>query len=304
MPPSFARAASAALLLAAASARSPPPAVAAGALLELDACRDATFAAQQLVVHAADSTVRSPDGALCVTYSAPSPAQLSMQPCAAGGSAAQAWAYSAARGGVFEAQLGGAVGCVAFNTQGGLLSSWPCSSEAWNGFFAVGAPAAGMIEANASAQQPAGMCVTARTPGPQPCADDTDCTLTGTCNAATGVCTCFAPWTGADCGQLKFGAAAPVNGYGQWPLSSWGGNAVQWTDGLWHLFVAEMVNNCTLQYWGQNSQCTHAVSATPEGPYTKHDTALGVWCKCARARAASPMTDRRSLSAALASIAT
>ena len=253
--------------------------IAAGDLLELNACRDASFAAQQLVVRASDSTVRTPDGALCVTLAGPSPAQLAMQPCGGAAAAAQQWAYSAGKGGVFE-QAGAPGGCVAWNTQGGLLSSWPCSSEAWTGFFSIGAPAAGMISANASAQQPAGMCVTAVGAPGGPCSDDTDCTLTGTCNAATGVCSCFAPWTGADCGQLRFKAlAAPArsNGYGQWPLSSWGGNAIFY-DGLYHLIVAEMVNNCTLEYWGSNSQCTHATSASPEGPYIKSDIAVGVWC--------------------------
>ena len=260
--------------LVAAALASPP--IAPGDLLALDACRDASFLQQQLIVRADDNTVRSADGSLCVTYTGPSPAQLAMQPCAAG-AATQAWKYSAEKGGVFEAQV--QEGCVAFNTQNGVLSSWPCSSEAWNGFFSVGAPFAGMIAANASAQQPAGMCLSAFGAGPQPCADDTDCTLAGTCNAATGVCSCFAPWTGADCGQLKFGtiASAGANGYGAWPLSSWGGNSIFY-GGLYHLFVAEMVNNCTLEYWGQNSQCTHATSPNAEGPYTKVDTALGVWC--------------------------
>jgi len=248
-----------AALPAAASAASPP--IAPGDLLALAPCRDASFLAQQLVVRAADSTVRTPDGALCVTYTAPSPVQLAMLPCKAGGAAEQSWAFSAAKGGVFEAHV--AEGCVAWNTQGGLLSSWTCSSEAWNGFFELGAPAPGMIEANASSQQPAGECVTASGSGPQPCADDTDCSLAGTCNIATGVCTCFPPWMGADCGMLKFGDATPVNGYGAWPLSSWGGNAILDKDGLYHLFVAEMVNNCTLEDWGQNCMYPGQIANRP-----------------------------------------
>ena len=270
--------ASSALLLVAfsRSASSAAP-IAPGDLLLLDKCRDASYLRQQLVVRADDNTVRTPDGTLCVTYTAPSPAQLAMQPCVAGGAREQTWAFSAARGGVFEAHV--AEGCVAWNTQGGLLSSWTCSSEAWNGFFTLNAPFTGMISANASGQQPAGFCVSAIGSGPQPCADDTDCSLAGTCDAGTGVCTCFAPWAGSDCGQLKFAATAPVSGYGQWPLSSWGGNSIMYKDGLYHLFVAEMVNNCTLEDWGQNSQCTHATSPTPVGPYTKVDTALGVWCQ-------------------------
>ena len=33
-----------------------------------------------------------------------------------------------------------------------------------------------------------------------------------------------------------------------------------------------MVNHCSLNDWGTNSQCTHAVSSTPEGPYVFNNT--------------------------------
>jgi hypothetical protein len=36
--------------------------------------------------------------------------------------------------------------------------------------------------------------------------------------------------------------------------------------------------NIGKQNWGTNSQCTHAVSDTLEGPYKFVDTAIPVWC--------------------------
>lgn len=38
------------------------------------------------------------------------------------------------------------------------------------------------------------------------------------------------------------------------------------------------MNGCPLNTWGQNSRCTHAVSATPEGPYAFADVAVTNWC--------------------------
>jgi hypothetical protein len=38
-----------------------------------------------------------------------------------------------------------------------------------------------------------------------------------------------------------------------------------------------MVNHCPLSDWGSNSQVSHAISATPGGPYNFSDTALPVW---------------------------
>lgn len=49
-------------------------------------------------------------------------------------------------------------------------------------------------------------------------------------------------------------------------------------DGLWHGYFSEMVNNCSLAQWGTNSQCVHAVSSTPGGPFSRGGTAVGAWC--------------------------
>ena len=39
-----------------------------------------------------------------------------------------------------------------------------------------------------------------------------------------------------------------------------------------------MVNNCSLADWQYNSQCTHAVATTLDGPFEKRDVAVAVWC--------------------------
>lgn len=53
--------------------------------------------------------------------------------------------------------------------------------------------------------------------------------------------------------------------------------------GKWHLFVSEITEGCGLFYWDKNSQCTHAVADSIEGPYAKQDVALPVWAHSCRA---------------------
>lgn len=61
-------------------------------------------------------------------------------------------------------------------------------------------------------------------------------------DATSGACACYKPWGGATCGVLQQGTIDAVQGYGVQPnLTSWGGNVVFY-DGLYHLYVAEMVN--------------------------------------------------------------
>ena len=72
----------------------------------------------------------------------------------------------------------------------------------------------------------------------QACSDDVDCTLNGVCNASSGTCTCYKPWTGTTCAQLDFGKVpAGIIAYGTWPLSTWGGNAIFY-ENEWHMFVS------------------------------------------------------------------
>lgn len=119
------------------------------------------------------------------------------------------------------------------------------------------------------------------TPNPK-CTTDEDCSLNGVCTS--GSCVCYPPWGGKDgtCGEFLFKpitGPAETNGYPgkSENVTSWGGNVIFY-DGLYHLFVAEMSNNCTLAQWGSNSRCAHAISSTPEGPYERIDIALPTWC--------------------------
>jgi hypothetical protein len=258
-----------------------PVRIAPGTPLVLDDC--APSARQQFRVDAAAPAVTTPDGALCVTYAGPSPAALQMQPCVPGG----AWNQSIVHAPDSSLRLtlpGG--DCVAWNSQGATISTWPCSSIAWNGVFGADYPFPGALSENFTEHSAAfsGLCASMGTPPcPAPtCSSSLDCNLNGECDAGSGACTCYKPWGGATCGELKFLPIAPPaerNGFpGLSPNeTTWGGNAILWNDGQYHLFVAEMTRNCTLAQWGSNSQIAHAVSSSPEGPYLRHDVAVGVW---------------------------
>jgi hypothetical protein len=256
-----------------------------GAPLTVQPCHQGD-AAQALIV-SADATVRSSDGALCVTLpDAPFPAALTMEVCSAAPSRAQSWLRV---GSTFRTNDSSG-DCVAWNTGTDTLivSSYTCASIAWNGYFT---PSGGEIWANYTAPNtpvtPGSFCVTAAPQPPPPtcpaaqCADDTDCNLNGACGA-DGACTCYKPWGGATCGELRFlpiAAPAATNGFPGATANetTWGGNAI-FFEGVYHLFVAEMVQNCSLAQWGTNSRCAHAVSSTPEGPYARVDVAVDVWC--------------------------
>ena len=162
----------AALLLLAAPAAAAPP-LAAGATLALAAC-DAASPAQAFAVAA--STVSTPDGALCATYGGSTSAALTLQPCAGGGSAAQAWTFSAATGafaGTPQNQ------CVVWNVQGGdgregagdVVSVWPDCPQGggFNEVFSINTPAPGLIALRASSPGNAtfsGLCVAGVNPPP------------------------------------------------------------------------------------------------------------------------------------------
>jgi hypothetical protein len=118
-------------------------------------------------------------------------------------------------------------------------------------------------------------------PPPGQCTSDWDCSLSGTCSPQ-GTCTCFPPWTGSlNCESLAFNPSPMQRGY---PTpghneTTWGGSIVQDpASGLYHMYVAEMMNECPLNTWGQNSRCTHATSSTPEGPFVFADVAVQNWC--------------------------
>ena len=255
--------------------------VPAGTLLTLDDCGASATARQQLRISAAPPRVATLDGALCVTYPGPSPLALQLQPCLPG-----AWnqTFVHAEDASLRLQLPDG-SCVAWNSQGLAISTWPCSSIAWNGRFYSDRPFLGALSENeTSSGAPASQCVSlGALPCPAPaCASNLDCNLNGECSAGTGRCACYKPWGGVSCGELQFLPIAPpaeLNGYpGRTPNeTTWGGNAI-FFNGEYHLFVAEMTRNCTLAQWGSNSQCAHATSAAVEGPYTRQDVAVGVWC--------------------------
>lgn len=115
-----------------------------------------------------------------------------------------------------------------------------------------------------------GLCVSSAAPPPPPCETTfTCCSLNGELDPVTQRCNCYSPWTGdANCSSLSFlPSKGPFSGYGMQPnLTSWGGNMFFY-GGQYHMYVAEMANDCSLNEWQQNSQCVHATAPTPEGPW-------------------------------------
>jgi hypothetical protein len=121
------------------------------------------------------------------------------------------------------------------------------------------------------------------------CNSDSDCSLNGVCTTTVSAggrrwsqsCVCDEPWTGASCGELSVLPAPPGGAYGYGDgrpfaaASSWGGNAIEGDDGLWHLFVTEIAGKgCGLHGWSSASTVRHATAAHPAGPYAPRDLAL------------------------------
>jgi len=107
------------------------------------------------------------------------------------------------------------------------------------------------------------------------CTNDTDCFLHGECIQSQ--CLCDFGWTGVNCTQLNLMPAPVPGAYGYSPnVSSWGGLPI-YVDGLFHLYVTEMVFGCGLCEWGYNSEIVHAVSKTLFGPYRFVDVAVPLW---------------------------
>ena len=66
--------------------------------------------------------------------------------------------------------------------------------------------------------------------------------------------------------------------YGYDPnVSSWGASMLQDQSGLYHIWAAQMRKG-GLRNWQSQSECVHATSATPEGPYTFKEVSVPVWC--------------------------
>ena len=99
------------------------------------------------------------------------------------------------------------------------------------------------------------------------CTTAFDCSLNGACGA-NGTCECLPGWRNPACAILDIAPSPYAAGYHNASYASWGGNALfDPKDGLWHMFVAEMVNHCPLNDWGQNSQIIRASSQTVDGPF-------------------------------------
>lgn len=57
---------------------------------------------------------------------------------------------------------------------------------------------------------------------------------------------------------------------------SWGASVLKDDNGIYHMWVSVMANNCSIEYWSRNSYVIHATSTKPEGPYTYVDDAFPV----------------------------
>jgi len=104
------------------------------------------------------------------------------------------------------------------------------------------------------------------------CQTDDDCQLNGKCSG--GTCNCYIGWTASDCSALNFLPASTTPAYRQVNTSSWGGTVINGTDGLWHMFVAEMAYHCGLNTWTTNSWIRHATSKYPQGPFAPQEIVL------------------------------
>ena len=128
----------------------------------------------------------------------------------------------------------------------------------------------------------------------QQCATDLDCSLNGQCTAIHGnqkLCLCDPGWTGSRCGHLSFApspnattgpamAGRPLCCYhGDDNRSySWGASVqLAAEDGLYYMWVAEMVNHCTISNWRTNSDVQLARSSSPLGPFVKVADIIAPW---------------------------
>ena len=111
------------------------------------------------------------------------------------------------------------------------------------------------------------------------CDGPAGCSYNGECMA--GSCRCDAGGTGARCSTLNLLPATPGAGLNTTdavgPVMSWGGTVNQGDDGLWHMHVAQFVQNCGFNSWASNSRIVHAVSGSPDGKFAVKDVVWPVW---------------------------
>lgn len=136
-------------------------------------------------------------------------------------------------------------------------------------------------------------------PPPGPCTSDgLCCSLNG--DLVNGSCRCDPAWRGDDCGELALVPAASLDGAYQTKVnmsdcavscgpSSWGGLPLRnETDGMYHLFASQFVQNCTLGGWNPGSTVVRAVSSDPFGPYVYAETVFGTFHHNPTVRRLSP----------------
>eukprot|EP01060_Flectonema_neradi_P014030 TRINITY_DN2074_c0_g1_i2.p1 TRINITY_DN2074_c0_g1~~TRINITY_DN2074_c0_g1_i2.p1 ORF type:complete len:496 (+),score=83.00 TRINITY_DN2074_c0_g1_i2:95-1489(+) len=110
-----------------------------------------------------------------------------------------------------------------------------------------------------------------------PCETNDDCSRNGNC--VNGFCSCFPQWTGAHCSVLNLIETGTDLGLEQTDISTWGGSVLyDETDGLYHMWAAEMINSCGIRAWRTNSQIRHATSPDPlTVPFTPKEVVFGVF---------------------------
>lgn len=97
------------------------------------------------------------------------------------------------------------------------------------------------------------------------CETALECSLNGNCVA--GKCVCDSAWSGSkQCDVLVFDPSPKNSGYHNSTEASWGGNVI-FSDGKYHMFVAQFANSCPLAYWGSSSTIVRAESDSPLGPF-------------------------------------
>lgn len=126
------------------------------------------------------------------------------------------------------------------------------------------------------------------------CLTDADCAYNGHCQllkggapnapsltSPTGHCLCNPEWQGVNCERLTVLPAAKDAGYRsphgatEERTSSWGGSVLyDEAGGRWHMYAAEMINECGIDYWEPNSRVVHAVADAAEGPFAFQDVVI------------------------------
>ena len=127
----------------------------------------------------------------------------------------------------------------------------------------------------------------AQSPLPSLCASDYDCSLTGICNATSGICACDSGWVGQFCYSLNLSSVPrgagdcdpSLNGTATGYMTSWGGLPQHdEATGIWHLHAASMAQHCGMTAWGSQSEVGHYISESGlQGPYKRNGTAVAAF---------------------------